>query len=58
MAKYQITCILDSGKKIRPFWVDNPTLAINLQSSLQHMLAMNLLAQNVKNVTIETEQTI
>ena len=56
MAKYQITCILDSGKKIRPFWVDNPTLAINLQSSLQHMLTMNLLAQNVKNVTIETEQ--
>ena len=56
MTKYQITCILDNGEKIRPFWVDNPALAINLQSSLQHMLTINLLAQNVKSVTIETEQ--
>lgn len=56
MTKYQITLILNNGDKIRPFWVDNPALAINLQSSLQHMLTMNLLAPNVKNVTIETEQ--
>ena len=56
MIKYQITFILNNGEKIKPFWVDNPTLAINLQSSLQHMLTIGLLAQNVKNVTIEVEQ--
>lgn len=56
MVKYQITCILDNGEKIKPFWVENPALAINLQSSLQHMLTLNLLAPDVKNITIETEQ--